>query len=430
MVKKLLIFMLLFLSANVIMAQPGNAIVLDGVNDYISIPDNAALRSSTVTLEAWVKPLNNASAPIIFKPNSRGSNGSYNEGYMLYQSGNKFVAGMTALSTAQLGAIQTNTFTIGKWYHLVGVFTATQVSLYVNGVLQQSTPTGFPIDYSTDPIIIGGKSNLSAFLNIAIDEVRIWNTDRSSFVNADMLNTVSPTASGLVAYYKFDQGIAGGNNAGITTVTDQTANAFNGTLNNSALSGTASNWVESYAMVVPTATAATSVTSSGFTATWTAPAVGTVDNYLLDVSTTADFSAPISGSPFTVAGSSTSKAITGISGGTYYYRVRADKASVTGQGGYSNTISQLVAYTPPGNALNFNGSNTSVKMPTATSTISGSFTVEAWVRPTAQNNNMTVISSFTGFMIAFTGFFVAFNVWSYYVKKITNNFNLFSCKWF
>lgn len=47
----------------------------------------------------------------------------------------------------------------------------------------------------------------------------------------------------LVAYYKFNQGTAGGNNAGVTTLVGSTTNGYNGTLNNFALSGSTSNWI-------------------------------------------------------------------------------------------------------------------------------------------------------------------------------------------
>jgi hypothetical protein len=88
------------------------------------------------------------------------------------------------------------------------------------------------------------------------------------------------------------------------------------------------------------------VSGTGFTANWTAPAQGTVDNgYRLDVSTSATFATAIAGSPFTVA-SGTSQPLTGLTAGTtYYYRVRADKTSVTGQGVNSNVVS-VVACSP------------------------------------------------------------------------------------
>jgi hypothetical protein len=58
------------------------------------------------------------------------------------------------------------------------------------------------------------------------------------------MNTeLTGSETGLKAYYTFNQGIAAGNNTAITTVTDKTANALNGTLTNFAKTGAASNFV-------------------------------------------------------------------------------------------------------------------------------------------------------------------------------------------
>jgi hypothetical protein len=59
------------------------------------------------------------------------------------------------------------------------------------------------------------------------------------------------------------------------------------------------------------------------------------------VSTNATFTSLVAGyNPLTVASPSTSSAVTGLAANTtYYYRVCADKTSVTGEGAYSNTIS-------------------------------------------------------------------------------------------
>jgi len=77
-----------------------------------------------------------------------------------------------------------------------------------------------------------------------MDEVRIWNTARTQSEIQSSLNTeLSGTETGLMAYYNFNQGTAGGTNTGITTLTDRTSNAKNGTLNGFALTGSTSNWV-------------------------------------------------------------------------------------------------------------------------------------------------------------------------------------------
>ncbi len=93
----------------------------------------------------------------------------------------------------------------------------------------------------------------------------------------------------------------------------------------------------------PTANVATNISQSGFTANWS-PEAG-VDEYLLDVSESSDFSTFLTGYE--------QKAITGInealtglnSGETYYYRVSAQNTS--GVSGFSNTITiQLIAADP------------------------------------------------------------------------------------
>ncbi|GGF21858.1 LamG-like jellyroll fold domain-containing protein [Hymenobacter cavernae] len=151
-------------------------------------------------------------------------------------------------------------------------------------------------------------------------------------------------------------GVADGTGATATgqiTLYDQTSNAYAGTLTNFALTGTASNWVESYAMLVPSVVTATAVTTNGFAANWTAPNLGTVTSYLLEVSTSSTFATTITSSPFTIAAGTTTHSITGLNPNTtYYYRLRADKTSVTGQGAYSNVIAMTTCALPVAAAKN------------------------------------------------------------------------------
>ena len=48
---------------------------------------------------------------------------------------------------------------------------------------------------------------------------------------------------GLVAYYNFNQGVAGGINTSVTSLTDKVTSINDGTLFNFTLSGTSGNWV-------------------------------------------------------------------------------------------------------------------------------------------------------------------------------------------
>ncbi|RYE16919.1 MAG: hypothetical protein EOP51_24895, partial [Sphingobacteriales bacterium] len=349
---------LLLLSSIVVKAQyitQGNALNFGGTG-YVSIPDAAHLKPATVTAEAWIKPNTAAgSVPVLLKLNSRGAGLSNNEAYSIYLNNGKFSAIMSSSGGVVAAATQQITYTIGKWYHVTAIFNNTNVILYVNGILQQTTLTGFGLTYNTGPLTLGGNSDGSVLADAVLDEVRIFSTNRSAQVTADMFQFVNPISNpGLVASYNFNQGSAGADNTAITTLTDQTANANNGVLTNLAMSGNTANFVESYAGVIPTAGNGTAVLTTSFTANWAAPTSGTVDTYLLDVSTDINFSSFVTGyEALPVTGNT--KVVTGLTSGTiYFYRIRAEKTTVTGQGGYSSTIrikttpvAPSISYTTP-----------------------------------------------------------------------------------
>ncbi len=93
----------------------------------------------------------------------------------------------------------------------------------------------------------------------------------------------------------------------------------------------------------PTATAATSITISGFTANWSA--VTGAASYRLDVSTVSSFASYITGYTDKNVASVVSYAIASLTtGATYYYRVRA--VNTGGTSANSGTITTIVYQTP------------------------------------------------------------------------------------
>jgi hypothetical protein len=81
------------------------------------------------------------------------------------------------------------------------------------------------------------------FFNGRMRDVRIWRVARTPAQIAAGMNQVMPPQADLVASYRCNQGVPNGNNAGITSLSDAAGNGNTGTLNNFALTGTASNWV-------------------------------------------------------------------------------------------------------------------------------------------------------------------------------------------
>jgi Ni,Fe-hydrogenase III small subunit len=324
------------------LTPPGNALAFDG-NDFVTINETASVKNlgaNGFTLEAWVYYTGGTSVnSIIRKTND----------YDLYINNGKIGAeawpgGINSSAWYLFGG--STTLPTNRWVHVAASWNNTTKTgqVYINGVADATTTSALGSLVNPQPLTIGYASGYTQGTIGKIDEVRIWNRERTQpEILSGLFNGIA-SQSGLVAYYNFDEGTAQGSNSSVTTLVDRSGNNNYGTLGNFSLSGTTSNWVESYAMVVPFTTTATTVTAAGFRANWTTPTTGVVNNYLLDVSTTAGFANPVTGSPFTIAAGTNFKDITGLSFSTpYYYRVRADKTSVTGQGANSNTTSVTTA---------------------------------------------------------------------------------------
>lgn len=327
------------------MTAPGNALNFDGTNDYVNLGDKIE-GLTTLTIETWVYYASDGSSTydeIFSKENVNSLN--------IWRGGGDKVwfhlgTGTTWFDGGQI--VSNSSIPKDRWTHIAVTWdqATTTVKIYINGVLDKTalhTHSGGSVMGSNSALRgIGGYPVVPGHpFKGKLDELRVWNVVRSQAeIQSDMVTAISSSA-GLLCSFNFDEGTAGGNNtAGTTILTDLTGNGNNGTLTNFARTGTTSNWVESYAMVVPTIASETDLSSVSFTANWTAPAIGTVNNYLLEVATDAAFTAPVSGSPFTIASPTLTKAINGLaSNANYYYRVRADKTSVTGEGAWSGTKS-------------------------------------------------------------------------------------------
>ncbi|MBM3403341.1 MAG: T9SS type A sorting domain-containing protein [Bacteroidetes bacterium] len=224
--------------------DPGNSLAFDGTNDYVALPA-LNFNSTSFTIEGWVRWDGLTSSWTRFFDFGNG------------QANNNFLVANPA-STNSLrfdiyngGTIQgftvANILYAGEYYHLAAVANAGTMSLYVDGVLMGSL-SGVTVQNVNRTLCYLGRSNWSGegYFNGQMDEVRIWNTARTATqISNDMTNQLTGSETGLMAYYNFNQGTAGGNNVGITILDDMTANNYDGTLYNFALTGSTSNWIAS-----------------------------------------------------------------------------------------------------------------------------------------------------------------------------------------
>ena len=235
MKKRLLFFTVSLLSLWQLRSQTTNGLSFDGANDYIACGN---ILTTSYTKEAWVMTnggglQNNfvsggsAGQHALWAPNSYGyklsggHNGAWNQ-----------VQDAVAL-------------TLGTWYHIALTYDAatTTMKLYKNGVLTSSN-TSVPAYGGGTMLQLGSYDPGGNLMNGSMDEVRIWNYARTA---TDIFNNMNCELnipqSGLIAYYRFNQGIAAANNTGINTLTDLSGNNNTGTLNSFALNGATSNWI-------------------------------------------------------------------------------------------------------------------------------------------------------------------------------------------
>ncbi|MBN4072466.1 T9SS type A sorting domain-containing protein [Crocinitomix catalasitica] len=243
---KNILLAILFLGINTGWAQsPGNSLDFDGSNDYVSAALPTVfndISSNDFTIEAWIKPNGSAFCRVVFA-----------------QLNSTNFASLSLSTTNQIyfyvnnvtGEATTATLPTGIWSHVACVWDASTglTQTYINGILAATSDGGSSSLGVDNLMTIGTKTDGTQPFTGELDELRIWDDIRTECEILGAMNSEFTVAqTNLVAYYNFNQGTAGGTNTGITTLPDFTT-SYDGTLNNFALTGAASNWLASAAVI-------------------------------------------------------------------------------------------------------------------------------------------------------------------------------------
>jgi len=352
----------------------------DGSNDYVECGTPLSTVFSginTITVEAWINTNSGANLQTVtgdyvgptlqfllrldnMKPVFWVSNGSYQN------------------------ATGATTIPQNTWVHLAGTYDGTTIKIYVNGVLDGSSSFSGNLPTVSSPTRIGA-SLLSEMFSGSIDEVRIWNIALTQTdVQNNMHCQIAANSTGLVAYYKFNDGIPNGNNATNTTLVDATSNSNNGTLNNFALTGTSSNWVNE----VPTLNPATSVVVA---ANATTVLSGTTDVFTA-TATNGGVTPTYQWYKNNIAvgtNSNTYSDNTLVTNDTIKCSVTSSISCASVPTAASNKIGITVSANPPA-ALNFSGATDWVTTNTLLLSGTTNVTMEGWVNWQGGNGNQQI----------------------------------------
>ncbi len=247
--KNFILLLILVWATNIALGQ-NNSLDFDGVNDAIQITDKAAFNGlNNITLEAWIYPKANVNPGeyIILNKENEWEMGLRN-GQFQFASRNTAPGWNWASSNTNINTDQ--------WTHVAVVYDGASYTFYVNGVQTNTTVANGQIDAAntySENVYIGRRLLLGgSYFNGNIDEVAIWNTARTAAeIVADMGGNIPCNSPGLISYYGFDQGVAYGDNTGVSFITDCTTNAYNGIPLGLALNGCTSNFQNGFD---PTAT--------------------------------------------------------------------------------------------------------------------------------------------------------------------------------
>jgi hypothetical protein len=146
-----------------------NALSFDGSQNRVSVSNTTVLTpQNAFTIMTWIKPSAISKVFPVAKWGTNGVSGSYRLGltstnvqFQVYLNGSlATLAGTKALS-------------LTNWHHIAGIYTGTNLRLYIDGELDSSLSHTGTVDLVSTPLIMGG-------VNGSLDEVRLFNFALSS----------------------------------------------------------------------------------------------------------------------------------------------------------------------------------------------------------------------------------------------------------
>ncbi len=219
------------------LSAQNTAVQFDGNSESITVPYKSSMTlNAQYTIEAWI--FANEWKSLSWQGSIFANDGQGPDGGFAFRCGdNGKLSLVISVDNVWNEVVSPAIMNEKQWHHVAGVVDNGSMRLYVDGQeVASGTYSGSLIEKTT-PFTIGESTGFPGrVFDGAIDELRIWNTVRTSAELADNKTVdLQGTESGLVAYFPMNDGSG-------TTVTNLVDVACSGT----TLEMDDSNWVEGY----------------------------------------------------------------------------------------------------------------------------------------------------------------------------------------
>ena len=179
----------------------GKAFALNGSTQYVDVKNASRINvsASDFTVDAWVdfNSLGEPDQSLVDKMNSNGTN---SDGWrLIYQGDYRQFWFCLGGGSGVNGCVEGSSTTVYSstnpqaqvWYHVTGVKTSSQISIYVNGTLENTTSLGSFTDTNSTDLLFGTTvitNGKTAWLNGLVDEVELFNRALSATEIAAIYN--------------------------------------------------------------------------------------------------------------------------------------------------------------------------------------------------------------------------------------------------
>lgn len=156
----------------------GKAMLFNGTDGYIEVPNSESLESPTNALSiagwVWIEGFNSIEAIGIVNKTKTSEYGQYGLSYHAWDSQKRIVFN---LNHGNVGSYDEFSLNLFQWYFIAAVYNGNNFSIYVDGVHIGDTPHTGSIISDSNPITIGLDSPGSKeYLKGKLDDIRIFKT--------------------------------------------------------------------------------------------------------------------------------------------------------------------------------------------------------------------------------------------------------------